>query len=143
MKQTDSTLASVRGWGCHLCVLAYIAGVRDIGVVDRAFSRLVSAGMILDNQVPTSKGGWYRSFILKPGAVIEQLASDMGRRVFAKELSRHTTNPEPSNRVPGFFVIKEVPGHFGLIWPEIYNPDPRYPLSPPGVSYRVWAVGDL
>ena len=141
MKQTDSKHPHVRGWGCYLCPLAYMAGVRDIAVVDRLFPLLIKDGAIRDNDVPVEKGrDWWRCFVMRPEYVVEAFARELGRDVAARELSRHATNPEPSRVQPGMFVVKDTGKHFGLIWPEVYNPDPTIPLTGVGKSYRVWSV---
>lgn len=141
MKQTDSEYPSVRGWGCYLCALAHMAGVRDIAIVDRLFRPLIKSGAIKDNDVPVEKGrDWWRCFVLRPEYIVESFARELGRDVSARELSRHATNPEPSRVQPGMFVVKDTGTHFGLIWPEVYNPDPSIPLTGAGRSYRVWSV---
>lgn len=140
MKQTDSEYPSVRGWGCYLCALAWIAGVRDIAIVDRLFQPLIKSGAIRDNSRPVGSTGWYRCYIQLPAYIIETFARELGRDVAARELSRHATNPEPSRVQPGMFIVKDTGTHFGLIWPEVYNPDPSIPLTGAGKSYRVWSV---
>ena len=140
MKQTDSEYPSVRGWGCYLCALAWMAGVRDIAIVDRLFRPLIKSGAIRDNGRPVGSTGWYRCYIQLPAYIVEAFARELGRDVSARELSRHTTNPEPSRVQPGMFVVKDTGAHFALIWPEVYNPDPSIPLSGVGKSYRVWRV---
>lgn len=141
MKQTDSEYPSVRGWGCYLCTLAYMAGVRDIAIVDKLFPLLVKNGAIKDNDVPLEKGrDWWRCFVMRPEYVVESFARELGRDVAAKEITRYTSNPEPSRIQPGMFIIKDTGKHFGVVYPEVYNPDPSIPLDGSGKTWRLWRV---
>jgi hypothetical protein len=140
MKQTDSEHLSVRGWGCYLCSLAWIAGVRDIAIVDRLFRPLIKSGAIRDNGRPVGSTGWYRCYIQLPAYIIETFARELGHDVDAKEINRYTSNPEPSRVQPGMFIIKDTGKHFGVVYPEVYNPDPSIPLDGPGKTWRLWRV---
>jgi hypothetical protein len=144
MKQTDSTISSVRGWGCYLLCLAWLAGVRDIAVVDRLFSRLVKRGYIIDNQFPTTSKGWYRCYVVQPEKIVKAFANELGKKILAEELSRHPHNPEPMRGGMGIHIIKEAVTengyHFGVIWPSRFNPDPRFSLDGEGRSYRLWSI---
>ena len=140
MKQTDSEYPSVRGWGCYLCALAWIAGVRDIAIVDRLFRPLIKSGAIRDNGRPIGSTGWYRCYVMLPAYIIETFARELGKDVDAKEINRYTSNPEPSRVQPGMFIIKDTGKHFGVVYPEVYNPDPSIPLDGPGKTWRLWRI---
>lgn len=146
MKQTDSKYKSVRGWGCYLCALAWIAGVRDIRDVDRFFIDLISSGWVLDNQLPTTKRGWYRCFVVKPERVVEYYARMMGSHVHAQELTRHPHDPRPTFALDGLWIVMEAAtengSHFGVVYPDVYNPDPRFPLDD-GRTWRAWSVANV
>lgn len=143
MKQTDSKYPHIRGWGCYLCTLAYIAGVRDIAIVDKLYPVLKSLGYIKDNSIPTSEKGWYRCFVAAPAACVHYLSKETGKEKNGKELSRHPHNPEPSIARDWLYIIKEIivgnGSHFVVSHPEWYNPDERI-KDGQARSYRVWSV---
>ena len=127
-----------------MCALAWIAGVRDIAIVDRIFPFLVESKALWNNNVPVEKGrDWWRCFVpSKESAVyiVETFARELGKDVDAKEINRYTSNPEPSRIQPGMFIIKDTGKHFGVVYPEVYNPDPSITLDGPGKTWRLWRV---
>ena len=139
--QTDSKHKSVRGWGCVYCTLCKMAGMETIEQVDAAFPILVKNGLVLDND------RWY-AFCGRPlqGQIVEALAETIGKKVVARELTVHPHDPEPTSNLKGIYILvrgeTESGGdHFGLSYPEEYNPDPRYPLDNIK-EWRVWAVAN-
>ena len=143
MKQAESSIKSVRDWGCYLVTLAYIAGVRDIKVVDNLFEFLVKARAVLDNDIEIAPGNdWYRCFVLNAEYCVEAFGREVGKDLAAKELSRGPIQPR---NAPGMHIIKEAVGpagsHFGQIAPEVFNPDSRLPfVNARARSWRVWRV---
>jgi hypothetical protein len=137
IKQTDSTLASIRGWGCYFCSLLFMYSESkrvkmNIGGAERIFDLCKASGIILDNDIPTSKPGWYRSFVAVPLRVFEIADVWGGTKTKARETYRDKVLTDTP---AGFFSVIEYRtrsgSHFCVGRIEdgeafiLYNPDPR------------------
>lgn len=88
--QTDSTISSIRGWGCYYMSLLSIWDKADLTLpeIEAAWQACVKLGYILDNNLLTTLPGWYRSFVASPLGVFRSFDLLRGFKTAAAEMYR-------------------------------------------------------
>lgn len=152
LKQTDSTIKAIRGWGCYFSCLTGIAQDACLKLLtkemrDDLFTALVEKGVIRSNDVPTSETGWWRAFVLYPSLCVQAAGAELGHKLLVKEIRRYSVpkKVDGANYVIGEYKTK-YGSHFCVCFQNAdltldieYNPDPSLELL--GLlSVRYWSV---
>lgn len=136
-RQTDSSVASIRGYGCYFYSLMalwqnqHLLALSD-AELSKIFDTCVAAGIIVDNKIPTTDAGWYRCFIKSPRDIFKVADGYTNKKTQARETYR---SPTLIDTPAGQYTIIEwrtkTGSHFvvGIVNAKgvqvLYNPDPR------------------
>lgn len=140
-KQTASPSKSLRGYGCKFhtgagMVQLFLQHSLSPDEIKIIFDKAVKLGYVLDNAIPTTQAGWYRSYVKDPVSLIALTGEYFSRKVSGVELLRGV--PSIANRPLKYSYMEieyktELGSHFALgEWVngeivETYNPWPSLP----------------
>lgn len=150
-KQTDSSIASIRGYGCYLCSLLALwqtAKAKRLLAeeIETIFHLAKDAGVIIDNDIKIGSDGWFRCFVSNPVGVFKIADAFAGTKSKASEKYRDkilTDTPagcfsiiEFRTKLGSHFVAGRIEDGGPVV---TYNPDPRISCTEVR-TVRHWSV---